>query len=75
MDEQTKNSPKRSRSLREVLQILREYYRIANIVVKMSEEERCDFFDWWNHSRHQATDRFAIARREFRDLARKVGVL
>lgn len=52
-----------------------DYIKIFKIVVKMTEEERCDFFDWWHHQRHVERNVADIAKRGFRDFARKVGVM
>lgn len=74
MDEKKKSSSKKSRSLGDVVELARDYIKITKIVVKMSEEERCDFFDWWQYERHVERNMAAAAKRGFRDLARKVGL-
>lgn len=75
MDETKRNYPKRSRSVGEMIELSREYIKLAKIVVGMTEEDRADFFDWWQHERHVEKTKLAAARRGFRDLARKVGVM
>lgn len=75
MDEKTTTNLKKSRSLGGMIELTRDYIKIAKIVAKMSEEERCDFFDWWQYERHVEKNMAAAAKRGFRDFARKVGVM
>ncbi len=75
MDEKKPVSLKKSRSVGDMIDHARDYVKIAKIVVKMSEEERCDFFDWWQYERHVEKNIAAAAKRGFRDFARKVGVM
>ncbi len=68
-------NPRRARTISDVRDMIVDYIKIFKIVVKMTEEERCDFFDWWHHQRHVERNVADIAKRGFRDFARKVGVM
>jgi len=72
MDTQNGNAPKRSRSVREIIDHAKDLWKIANIVVKMTEEERADFFDWWNYSRFENASAVDDATKHIRKLARKI---
>lgn len=65
---------KTARRVTEYRELFEDYVKIGRIVVRMSEEERADFFDWWFHSRHEEKTAVAEVKRGFRDIARKIGM-
>lgn len=65
----------RSKSIREIYATAKDYVKIAKIAVKMTEEERCDFFDWWNYSRHEQKNPVSEAKRSIRDVARFFSII
>jgi hypothetical protein len=72
MGAKNENAPSRSRSVREIIDQANDLWKIAKIVVKMSEEERADFFDWWNYSRFEDASAVDDATKHIRRLARKI---
>lgn len=73
MGEQNGTPPQRSRTVREIVGQAQDLWKIGKIVVGMSEEERADFFDWWNYSRFEDVSALDDASKHIMKLARKIG--